>query len=209
MQLGRPWRQNELRAGVPDPESRLRSFVRQGGLLANATAVCSPGSEKCHRINSSFARTGCLSGADRAYYLAIRGRCYAAWLAPPCCCRRRITCMPYPNSSVISAGLNGMAPAKDMGVAQIAQGAGRPAGLDQCGELEIDRVHVRRPSGEMAKTPIGVAAGKRPVGCPVDGGPHSLSVAAQLPQDKHSVEAGMNVPVRLLEVPAAIGLLVV
>ena len=73
------------------------------------------------------------------------------------------------NSSVITTRLHGMSPAQRVRVGQIAAGARYAAGLDQRGELEVDRVHVGRASREMTKAPICVAARERPISGVVDG----------------------------------------
>ncbi len=55
------------------------------------------------------------------------------------------------------AGLHRMAPAKCLDIGQIAPGSRDPACLDQCAELEVDRIHLGRPAGKVAE-----AASTRP-----------------------------------------------
>ena len=60
----------------------------------------------------------------------------------------------------------------------------------------------------MAEAAVGVATAQGPVGASGDRLLHLGIVAAELAEDEDGVEAGVDVPVGLLDVPAAVGLLV-
>src|SRR5947207_2204489 len=105
---------------------------------------------------------------------------------------------------VPGARFQGMSPSQGLGVGQITSDSRNEARLDQGAELEVDGVHVGWPVGEMAEAAIAVAATKRPLGTLVDRHPDLRVVAAKLAEDKDGVEAGVDIPVGLLDVPAAI-----
>ena len=101
-----------------------------------------------------------------------------------------------------------MTPAQGLGIGQIAAGSRNASCLDQCAELEVDGVHIGGPAGEVAESAVRVAAAQRPVGTAGDRLLHPGLIAAELAEDEDGVEAGVDIPVGLLDVPAAIRLLV-
>jgi hypothetical protein len=89
-------------------------------------------------------------------------------------------------------------------IGQIGPRSGDGAGLNQGAELEIDGVHIAGAAGEMAEAAIGIAAPQDPLGGLIHRPADRLRIAAKLAQDEDGVEAGVDVPIRFLEVKTAV-----
>ena len=109
--------------------------------------------------------------------------------------------------SVNLAGPHGVPPTQDVRIGQIGPGSGDGAGLDQCTKLESRRRPYRKAGQGNARSR------RRDCDSRETGTRASLLspwdiIAAELAEDEDGVEAGVNVPVRFLDVPTAVGLLV-